>query len=358
MEEKNKENIKNEKEEVLGKEEKRELKKGFFKKLWYSITKIEKYPDMAAEGFARTIMYLTKIVAILAVVICLGIIYQTYGILQEGVQYLKNEFPEFTYEDGIFNVENEEPIIISEKDSYVGKVIIDTDVTEETEINKYINDIQEEGDGIIVLNDKIIIKDEAVAGTINYNFKEILEPMGIQKVVKQDVISYINSTQIISIFISLFFTMFIYAFTIYLLTTISNVVLLSFFGYIATILAKIRMRYVAIFNMAVYALTLSILLNTVYIGINIFIPFEMKYFQVMYTTVAVIYLVAAILILKTEFMKKELELRKIIEQQELLKQEKLDEEQQEKERKEKEERKKKDKEKESDEGEEPEGSKA
>lgn len=350
----------NKKDEVKNvKEENNELRKGFFKKVWYSITKIEKYPHMATEGFGRAISYLTKIVAILAIVLCLGMIYQTHGILQEGIQYLQDEFPEFSYNDGSLKIESENPIIISEEDSYAGKTIIDTQTTDESKINQYINDITETGSGIIVLNNKIIIKNSAVVGTISYNYKETLEPLKVNEFKKQDIINYANSSQIISVYISLFLTLFVYSFIIYFLTTISNVIFLSFFGYITTMLAKIKMRYVAIFNMSVYAITLSVILNTLYIAVNIFIPFSMEYFQVMYTAVAAIYLVAAILILKSELIKRQMELMKIAETQELVRKEIMDKEREEKELKEKEERKKKDKEKKEDnEGEAPEGSKA
>ena len=30
-------------------------KKGFFKKIWYSITKIEKYPEMAIDGVGKAV---------------------------------------------------------------------------------------------------------------------------------------------------------------------------------------------------------------------------------------------------------------------------------------------------------------
>ena len=83
---------------------------------------------MAAEGLGRAFIYISKLVAILAIVLCLGIMYQTYQMLQEGVAYLKNEFPEFSYSNGTLDVSSDEKIIISEDDSYVGKTIIDTKV--------------------------------------------------------------------------------------------------------------------------------------------------------------------------------------------------------------------------------------
>ena len=105
----------------------------------------------------------------------------------------------------------------------------------------------------------------------------------------------------------------------YFLTTLSNALFLSVFGYFTTWIAKIKMRYVAIFNMAVYALTLSTILNIIYIGINIFINFNMEYFEVMYVAVAAIYIVAAIFILKSEFVKKQAELIKIAEAEAIVK---------------------------------------
>ena len=354
----------NKKQEVETKQE----KPNFFKKVWYSITKIEKYPDMAAEGLGTAIGFLAKIVAILAIVLCLGMMFQTYELIQEGVNYLQNECPEFSYKDGNLNVESESEMIISSEDSIQGKIIIDTKTEEEQKVNQYINEITEEGEGIIVLKDKLIIKDSAIVGTINYSYKETFEPMSIAEFTKQDVINYANSNQIITLYVSIFLTIFIYAFIMYLLTTLSNAIMLSFFGYITTVLARIKMRYVAIFNMSAYALTLSTILNMLYIAINIFIPFNMEYFQVMYVAVAAIYLVAAILILKTEVIKQQIELMKIAEAEELIKKEMEEKEQQEKQEKEKEERRKKDKQEEKKEkkktskqddlGSEPEGSEA
>lgn len=338
-------------------------KQGFFKKVWNSIVKIEKYPDMAAEGVGRAFSYLCKIIAILAIVLCIGMMYQTYKILQEGIKYLQNEFPEFSYQDGILQVNQEERLIISEEDSYMGRTIIDTKAEDEQTVNKYINEIEKAGEGVIFLKDKAILKTGAISGTVNYNYNEFIGQMGITNFNKQSVIDYANSSQIIVLYVSIFITIFIYSFVMYLLTTLSNAVFLSVFGYLSTWVARIKMRYVAIFNMSIYALTLSILLNMLYIAVNIFIDFKMEYFQVMYVSVAAIYLVAAIFILKSEFIKQQAELMKIVEAQAIVRKEMEEKEEEEKREKEKRDRQKKDKEeekkeKQEDNGEEPQGSNA
>lgn len=323
-----------------------EKQSGFFNKLWNSIVKIEKYPDMAAEGLGRAIGYISKVVAILAIVLCLGAMYQTYQVVQKGVNYLQNEFPEFSYKDGVLNIQSEDVINISENDSIVGQTIIDTKAEDEQTINKYINEIEQAGSGMIILKNKVILKNGSVAGTINYDYKEISSQVGLTEFNKQDVINYANSSQIINLYASVFLTIFIYAFSMYLLTTLSNAVLLSAFGYLTTWLARIKMRYVAIFNMSVYALTLSTVLNILYIAVNIFIRFNMEYFQVMYVAVSAIYLVAAIFLLKTEFIKKQAELMKIAEAQEIVRKELEQKEIEKKEQEEKKRRKEKDKEEE------------
>ena len=42
---------------------------GFFKKVWYSMTKFEKYPEMAAFGVPRALLYLAKLLIIFSIVL-------------------------------------------------------------------------------------------------------------------------------------------------------------------------------------------------------------------------------------------------------------------------------------------------
>ena len=60
-ENKNKENIVSKKTENDG------MKRVFFKKVWYSIDKIEKYSELSAEGFGRAIKYLSVLVIIISI---------------------------------------------------------------------------------------------------------------------------------------------------------------------------------------------------------------------------------------------------------------------------------------------------
>ena len=298
------------------------FKKGFFKKVCYCITKIEKYPEMATEGIGKACSYLFKLVAILAIVLSIWMTYQTYELMNLGLDYIKNQFPEFLYKDGVLQVESQEAIVIEGDDTPLGKVIVDTNTDSQEKVNEYINSIVNSQSGIIILKDRMIIQNASLSGSlITYNYKQTFEQMQITEFNKSNLIEYVNSSQMISVYISVLFTMFIYTFIMYLLTTLWYILSISVIGYLTAVILKIRMRYVAIFNMSVYAITLSVLLNVLYLIINMIVPFTIQYFQVMYISVATIYLIAAIFIIKSEFIKKQAELMKIAEAQAIIKKE-------------------------------------
>ena len=346
------------------KQEYKELKgMGFFKKVKYSIFNIEKYPEMATEGIGKTLSYIAKLVVVLAVVLSVWTLYQTYQMINEGTNYLENEFPDFLYKDGTLTVDSEEPITIENRQ--FGKIIVDTNAETEETINQYLNQINEYGTGALILKNRVVLKNITMIGEVSYNYQESLNSMNLTEFNKQDVINYVQNGQINALYFSIFMSLFIYSFAMYFINTLWYAIIIGIVGYFTMWLLKMKMRYVAVFNMAIYALTLSTILNILYLIINIVFNFTIEYFSIMYVTVATIYLIAAIFILKTDLMKKQAEVMKIVEAQQIVKKQ-LEEQEKEKEQK-KESDKKNNKEKDSkdkkeDEGnvdhDEPEGSKA
>ena len=297
----------------------KEIKKGFFKKIWYSIDKIEKYSELSAEGFGRAIKYLGLLVIILAVVSSAVTTYRTSKEIKEISQYINENAPEFTYNDDILTVDSEEPIV--DDSSNFGKIIIDTNTEDEQKINEYINKVQEEKNAIIILKDKLILKEARLVGTTNYNYKELFEEVGITEFNKDSLVKYLTSSNMMPLYLNLFLVLFIYAFIIQFINILFYIIVISIVGYLATMILRLKIRYVAIFNMAVYAITLPTLLDIIYIGINAFYNYTICYFEVMYVMVASIYMIAAIFILKSEFNKKQGEVQKIIEVEKEVKEE-------------------------------------
>ena len=322
------------------KEEYKEVKgMGFFKKVKYSIFNIEKYPEMATEGIGNTLSYIAKLVMILAVVLSLWTLYQTYQMINEGTSYLENEFPDFSYSDGTLTVDSEEAIII--ENEQFGKIIVDTNTDSEETINQYLNQINEYGTGALILKNRAVLKNITMIGEVSYNYQESFNSINLTEFSKQDVVNYVQNGEINSLYFSLFISLFIYSFAMYFINTLWYAIIIGIVGYFTMWMLKMKMRFVAVFNMAIYALTLSTILNILYLIINMLFNFTIEYFSIMYVTVATIYLIAAIFILKTDLMKKQAEVMKIVEAQQIVKKEL--EEQEKEEKKEKEERKKEDK---------------
>ena len=117
-------------------------------------------------------------------------------------------------------------------------------------------------------------------------------------------------------------------------------------------------KYKEIFNMSIYALTLSIVLYLIYICVNITTGFTIKYFDLAYEIISYIYIITAILMIKSDLIKQQIEIGKIVEEQKKVREEKKQEDNEEEKPKEDKEEKKEKKDKEEKEPEHPEGSQA
>lgn len=289
----------------------KKFKKGFFKKIWYSIYKIEKYSELSAEGFRRAIKYLVILVAILSFMSSGVTVFRTNLDVKYIAQYINEKSPELSYSNETLTVDSQEPII--DDSSSFGKIIVDTNTEDTEKVNQYLNDVKEQENALIILKDRMILKEIGLQGVTNYKYSELFGQMGIAEFKKQDLVEFLTGSGMMSLYFNLLIVLFIYSFVIYFVNTIFNIIIISIFGYFATIILKLKIRYVAIFNMGVYAITLPTILDMVYIGINAFYRYNINYFDVMYVLVSSIYMIAAIFILKSDFNKKQCEVQRIVE---------------------------------------------
>lgn len=344
-------------------EENKTNKINFFKRLGYSITKFEKYPNMAAEGINKAIKYLIIIVAIVTIFLTIGSIKEMYSLVQNLASYIENNIPELSYKDGKMNVESEEPIIISEiQYNGVDKVVIDSSAETREQKDKLENENDIVGTSIYFFKDEILLKtktedNQEVEKPYTYNeFLASYTQKEISEFNRDELVEYMRSSEMNYYYIRYAASIFIYLLIIEVLVALLDAVELSILGWVTAFVAKIKLKISAIYNMAIYALTLPMILNIVYIVINYFTEFTISYFQVAYIAIAYIYLAAAIFILKDDFTKKQIEVTKIREEQNKVREEILEKEnKQDEDKKEDEEEKKK---KENNNDEEPKGSEA
>lgn len=340
------------------KQQNNETKNGFFKKVWYSIYKIEKYPELSAEGLGRAVKYLICLIIIVAIVSSMMTIFQANKEIKVVAEYIDTKIPNLSYNDEKLTVDSQDAIVDNLSD--IGKVIIDTNVDKEEKINEYINEVNEDETGIIVLKDKIIVKEKSSNDLYNYTYKDLLQKTNITEFDKDKLVKSLTGAEMTQVYMSLFVSVFIYRFVLYLINTLFNIVIISICGYLATYILKLKMRYVAVFNMVIYAITLPAILQMLYIIVNAFTNFYISYFDIMYTLIASIYMMAAIFILKSDTDKKQKEVQRIVEVENELKQkdEDADDKEQNKETDKKDKKDKKKKRKEEPNDEEPQGSNA
>lgn len=225
-------------------------------------------------------------------------------------------------------------MIITNPEEAIQIVIINTRATDEQK-KEYYEKVNKYDNGIVILEDKIIYKNQLLSQGIEYKYENIASVYDISEITKDDIIKTIEEINGLKIYISFFLVIIIYLFIIYLASAIVDIAMLGILGFIVSRIVGIKMKYSACFNMGVYALTLPTILNLIYILVNVFKTFEVKYFGWMYTTISYIYIIVAILIIKSDLINKQMELMKIIEEQEKVKKQ-IEEEQRNKEEEEKE----------------------
>lgn len=323
-----------------------EKKLSFFKKIKISILDFDGYQNLAAEKISRTVGYIILLMLIFSLIVAGTYVIKFYQTIGQIRNYISNEVSEITYENYELNIipnNGEEISRITVNDTVPVKIIINTQTSDETKIQESMEEIRSEENGILILKDRIIIKNEFSTNLMEYSYKSISEQYNINKIDKNELISLLSGSQINTLYLMFFGIVTIYMLVVYLSTMLVDVLLLTILTYIVTRIAGLRLKYSAIYNIATYSLTLPILLNIIYFVVNAFTGFTIEYFQIMYTAIASIYIITSILMIKSDVIKKQLELNRIIEEQERVKQELK---RQEEERKEKEELKRREKERE------------
>lgn len=328
--------------------EKEKQKLSFFSKIKTSVLDFDGYQNLAAEKVSSTIGYIALIILIFSIVISITYVCEFWSTINKAKEYINTEISEIKYENYELDItpnNGEETIEINTENGGQPVVIVNTKADTEEEINECINNIKSQKNGILILKDKIIIKSEASYNTIEYTYKQISEEYNINKIDKEELINILSGREMAIALCILAAILVLYMFILYVSSVLIDIFLLSILTYIVSRISGLRLKYSAIYNIATYSLTLPLILNIIYFVVNSLTGFTIEYFRVMYNAVASIYIITAILMIKSDVIKKQYELNKIIEEQERVKAE-LKRKEEEKREQEEQERREREKEKE------------
>ena len=240
----------------------------FFKKIWYSITKFEQYPAMAAEGIKTSTRYLLILITLVTVAAMVGSLLQTNKLMKDLAQYIQENIPEFSYNDGKLEMNTEEPIVINDiQYQGIDRIVIDpsADTAEQKEKDKTDNSM--EGIIVFLFKDEIVLvgktseSDKTAEQVYTYsNFIQSYTGTDIQSFNKTDFTNYLTSERMIPFYTRYGLSIFIYLLIMNVIYALLDAFEIAILGWITGLLAKIKIKFSALYSMAAYALTLSIFL--------------------------------------------------------------------------------------------------
>lgn len=320
-------------------EEAKNKKMNFINRIYKAITNFDTYSKFAEEPFSKAFVYAIILTLIVALILTLNYVFILSGELTEGINYLNENIESISFSDGIFNFNNNQYTEYAGEDNIVPIVIVDT--SENPNIEEYKTKVELYNFGFILLKDKVLIQ----TGTEEFMPPIVYSDYNVQDMNKEEILNGINSK---NMYIYIAFAIFIVEFIDFLLAILIDAIMIALIGQLIAITLQMRMRFSASYKMGIYALTLPIILQVIYIILNSRTGFIINNFVWLYMTIAYVYILIAILMIKTDFIDTQRELIKIqLEQKKIhdeMKKEKQEETKKEEQKEEKKENKENDKE--------------
>lgn len=299
------------------------IKSNMVKDIVVSITKFEEYEQFAIEQFKYTILYVLKLLLLFSLIISILCTIKFFSIFNNVSNEIEESIKNVEYKNGNLSINSNDFFEKKYFDFIPIHLIIDTSDIEETKKNKYINNVDNQENGIIILKNQCILKYNSLNGMKKYEYQELINDE--TKLNKDYIVSSIKGINLYLMCMLFFIIFFIIILIVYGINFIFYAVAFSLIGNLTSLILRVPLKNRAIFNIAIHSLTLPTLLHAINIAINVFTGFDMKYFQVMYIGVTYVYIVTATLMIKTDFINRKMELRKIIEEQEKIRREKMEE---------------------------------
>ena len=166
---------------------------GFFKDVLKSIKDFDKYEDFGLEGVGKTSGYLIKLVAIFTIIITCMTVYKFSNSVKEAVNYFDEKVTDLSYADGILTVNNNEKFEVASDKYITGKIIVDTENLSDEKIEEYKNQIKNQNNGLVLLKDKMLLKNEMLSAISETSYTDFFNKYNITSLDKQKIIDYVNN---------------------------------------------------------------------------------------------------------------------------------------------------------------------
>ena len=271
-----------------------------YKRVWYSISKVEKYPEMAELGWKKATKYLFLMTLIFGAILSIFSLCDTSKYMEDTYNYLENNIPQCEYKDGILTSENTEKVEIYNSfiaDNFGGKIIIDTKTEDENVINEYVETLNSKL-GYILLKDKVIVanvnKDNLKEESTYQEFFNKYFKTNIGEFKKEDILEYVNDKKEGYDYVTYYLeNALIYGLAYFLVFSIF-IFIITLIVFVISKIKKKKYKIADIFSFTVYSFTLPIIINTIYTIMIYFAKFEIPFFEWILIAIASIYSVRAV----------------------------------------------------------------
>lgn len=226
---------------------------GFFRQFKASFSSFDSYSDFAAQRTGKTFKYFFLLFTIIFLVWAIPFAYNFNSGAIDLVNTVKAKIPDFRLADGQLEVDAPQPIVLN-GENQTALIIDTTGKTDESVLDKY-------NEGIFVSRDKIVNKQGTQINKINFaDMKQL-------SLDKQELLGYLPLVKWLFVIIAVFGYVFGAAWI--LITT----VILALIGLFINSTQKGHLQFGQTWNVAVYALTLPWVLDTLKGEIYPQIPF-------------------------------------------------------------------------------------
>lgn len=279
----------------------------FFNRFKRAIFNVETYGEFLLEKTSVTIKYFLMLVLIVSLILAAVSTYYFANLVEKGYNYIKSELPDFTYENGKVKFANLAEGHDKDIDLYN---IINTDSELSNGVEEsYKEKVKNYSHAIIFLQNKIIIFEKGNFSEFSYSEIENNYKVDIKN--KADLIQILDTMGMSGINITYFVAVTFSLYLANIMTYILDILLIALFAYLTGRIIGLPLNLTKSFVISIYALTLSIILSTIYTAVYSLTGFVIEYFNAMYLLIAYIYVIAAILIIKSDIIKQHVELQKI-----------------------------------------------
>lgn len=265
----------------------------FFKRIWYSIAKPNKYNLLREDGIWVAIKYFLKISFLCVFVIAIISAFLQSSVRENAISYLNENLPEMKLKDNNLSTEDKKSTILSDdkfKEYYGVIAIIDTEIEEEKAIEKYSELVTKDYNVIIFLNDEYVIINNSYKSTedkessieknkyIDVSSKYIKDAS--REYNKNDIISYLKER---NTYFYYFGTYFSFYFLVIVFSYFSYIVIIALAIWLVSKALKINWSFKDSIINTIYSSTLSVFVYITYLVISYFTKFTISFVDIILT---------------------------------------------------------------------------